>query len=99
MVPSWQAPGDPFLLATVVGAVTVACLWLTFPRVLSGLLALSLDRLRACSPEFASGDWKCIASKGALIQEAVAIKAFCETPTVCHAHENIFINSQTVVVT
>jgi hypothetical protein len=29
MVPSWQAPGDPFLLATVVGALTVACLWLT----------------------------------------------------------------------
>jgi CDP-diglyceride synthetase len=29
MVPSWQAPGDPFLLAAVVGAVTVACLWLT----------------------------------------------------------------------
>ena len=28
MVPSWQAPGDPFLLATVVGALTVACLWL-----------------------------------------------------------------------
>ena len=28
-VPSWQAPGDPFLLAAVVGAVTVACLWLT----------------------------------------------------------------------
>ena len=29
MVPSWQAPGDPFLLAAVAGAVTVACLWLT----------------------------------------------------------------------
>jgi len=29
MVPSWQAHGDPFLLATVVGALTVACLWLT----------------------------------------------------------------------
>ena len=29
MVPSWQAPINPFLLATVVGAVTVACLWLT----------------------------------------------------------------------
>ena len=29
MVPSWQVPGDPFLLAAVVGAVTVACLWLT----------------------------------------------------------------------
>jgi hypothetical protein len=29
MVPSWQAPGDPFLLAAVVEAVTVACLWLT----------------------------------------------------------------------
>jgi hypothetical protein len=29
MVPSWQAPGDPFLLAAVVGAVTVVCLWLT----------------------------------------------------------------------
>jgi hypothetical protein len=28
MVPSWQVPGDPFLLATVVRAVTVACLWL-----------------------------------------------------------------------
>jgi hypothetical protein len=28
MVPSWQVPGDPFLLAAVVGAVTVACLWL-----------------------------------------------------------------------
>ena len=24
MVPSWQVPGDPFLLAAVVGAVTVA---------------------------------------------------------------------------
>ena len=29
MVQSGQAPGDPFLLAAVVGAVTVACLWLT----------------------------------------------------------------------
>jgi len=29
MVPSWQALGDPFLLAAVAGAVTVACLWLT----------------------------------------------------------------------
>jgi ABC-2 type transporter len=29
MVPSWQVPGDLFLLAAVVGAVTVACLWLT----------------------------------------------------------------------
>jgi len=29
IVPSWQAPGDPFLLAAVVGALTVACLWLT----------------------------------------------------------------------
>ena len=29
MVPSWQAPPDPFLLAAVIGAVTVACLWLT----------------------------------------------------------------------
>jgi hypothetical protein len=29
MVPSWQAPGDPFILAAVVEAVTVACLWLT----------------------------------------------------------------------
>jgi len=29
MVPSWQAHGNPFLLATVVGALTVACLWLT----------------------------------------------------------------------
>lgn len=29
MVPSWQAPGNPFLLAAVAGAVTVACLWLT----------------------------------------------------------------------
>lgn len=29
MVPSWHAPGDPFLLAAVAGAVTVACLWLT----------------------------------------------------------------------
>jgi hypothetical protein len=29
MVPSWQATGDPFLLAAVVGAVTVSCLWLT----------------------------------------------------------------------
>ena len=28
MVPSWQVPGDPFLLAAVVGTVTVACLWL-----------------------------------------------------------------------
>ena len=28
VVPSWQAPGE-FLLATVVGALTVACLWLT----------------------------------------------------------------------
>jgi hypothetical protein len=28
MVPSWQVPGDPFPLAAVVGAVTVACLWL-----------------------------------------------------------------------
>ena len=28
MVPSWRAPADPFLLATVVGALTVACLWL-----------------------------------------------------------------------
>jgi hypothetical protein len=29
MVPSWQSPGDPFLLAAVAGAVTVVCLWLT----------------------------------------------------------------------
>ena len=29
MVPSWQVLGDPFLLAAVAGAVTVACLWLT----------------------------------------------------------------------
>jgi CDP-diglyceride synthetase len=29
MVPSWQVPGDPFPLAAVVEAVTVACLWLT----------------------------------------------------------------------
>lgn len=29
MVPSWQALGDPFLLAAVATAVTVACLWLT----------------------------------------------------------------------
>ena len=29
MTPSWQAAGDPFLLAAVVEAVTVACLWLT----------------------------------------------------------------------
>ena len=29
MVPSWQALGDPFLLAAVAGAVTVVCLWLT----------------------------------------------------------------------
>jgi hypothetical protein len=29
MVPSWHALGDPFLLAGVAGAVTVACLWLT----------------------------------------------------------------------
>jgi hypothetical protein len=29
MVPSWQAPGNPFLLAAVAGAVTGACLWLT----------------------------------------------------------------------
>lgn len=29
MVPSWQAPGNPFLLAAVAEAVTVACLWLT----------------------------------------------------------------------
>ena len=29
MVPSWQAPGDPYLLAVVVGAVTISCLWLT----------------------------------------------------------------------
>ena len=29
MAPSWQAPRDPFLLAAVVGTVTVACLWLT----------------------------------------------------------------------
>ena len=29
MVPSWQVPGDPFPLAAVVGAVTVACLWRT----------------------------------------------------------------------
>ena len=29
MVPSWHALGDPFLLAAVAGAVTVACLWLT----------------------------------------------------------------------
>jgi hypothetical protein len=29
MIPSWQAPGDPFLLAAVVGAASVACLWLT----------------------------------------------------------------------
>jgi len=28
MVPSWQVPGDPFPLAAVVGALTVACLWL-----------------------------------------------------------------------
>ena len=28
MVPSWQAAGDPFLLATIASAVTVACLWL-----------------------------------------------------------------------
>ena len=29
MIPSWQAAGDPFLLAAVASAVTVACLWLT----------------------------------------------------------------------
>ena len=29
MVPTWQALGDPFLLAAVAGVVTVACLWLT----------------------------------------------------------------------
>ena len=29
MVPSWQALANPFLLAAVAGAVTVACLWLT----------------------------------------------------------------------
>jgi hypothetical protein len=29
MVPSWQKLGDPFLLAAVAGAVTVAWLWLT----------------------------------------------------------------------
>ena len=29
MVPSWQSPGDPFLLAAVAGAITVVCLWLT----------------------------------------------------------------------
>jgi hypothetical protein len=29
MVPSWQALGNPFVLAAVAGAVTVACLWLT----------------------------------------------------------------------
>ena len=29
MVPSWQAARDPFLLAAIAGAVTVACLWLT----------------------------------------------------------------------
>ena len=29
MVPSWQALGDPFLVAAVAGTVTVACLWLT----------------------------------------------------------------------
>jgi hypothetical protein len=29
MVPSWQPPGDPFLLAAVAGAITVVCLWLT----------------------------------------------------------------------
>lgn len=28
VVPSWQAAGDPFLLATIASAVTVACLWL-----------------------------------------------------------------------
>ena len=28
MVPSWQAAGDPFLLAAIAVAVTVACLWL-----------------------------------------------------------------------
>lgn len=41
MVPSWQAPGDPFLLAAVVEAVTVACLWLT--RWL-GLRAMKFER-------------------------------------------------------
>ena len=29
MVPSWQSPGDPFLLAAVAEAITVVCLWLT----------------------------------------------------------------------
>lgn len=29
MVPSWHELVDPFLLAAVAGAVTVACLWLT----------------------------------------------------------------------
>ena len=29
MIPSWQAPGDPFLVAAVVEAATVVCLWLT----------------------------------------------------------------------
>ena len=29
MVPSWQSPGDPFLLAAVAGAIAVVCLWLT----------------------------------------------------------------------
>ena len=28
MVPSWQAAGDPFLLAAIASAVTAACLWL-----------------------------------------------------------------------
>ena len=27
MVPSWQVTRDPFLLAAIAGAVTVACLW------------------------------------------------------------------------
>lgn len=42
MVPSWQAPGDPFLLAAVAGAVTVACLWVT--RGL-GLRAMKFERI------------------------------------------------------
>lgn len=42
MVPSWQAPGDPFLLAAVAGAVTVACLWLTRWR---GSRAMKFERI------------------------------------------------------
>ena len=42
MVPSWQAAGDPFFLATIASAVTVACLWLA--RWLGSPRAVNFER-------------------------------------------------------